>query len=59
MDQDDNRSASSLDRHDGNPVQSGANSSADGDRLFLDNTWDISDRETDGGHVAIKSSRSE
>lgn len=54
MDSEDNRSDGSLDRHDGQPVESGAHSSADGDRIFLDSTWKISERG-DGGHTAVKS----
>lgn len=54
MDSEDNRSDGSLDRHDGQPVESGAHSSADGDRIFLDSSWKISDRG-DGGHTAVKS----
>jgi hypothetical protein len=34
-------------------VADGANADASGERIFLDDSWSISDRE-DGGHVAVK-----
>jgi hypothetical protein len=44
---------SSLERQDGQEVAKGANADASGERIFLDDSWTISDRK-DGGHVAVK-----
>src|SRR5436305_885354 len=56
MPRDDDRAPSRLERTDGNEVAEGANADATGERIFLDESWSISDRE-DGGHVAVKHDR--
>jgi EmrB/QacA subfamily drug resistance transporter len=47
------RAPSMLERTDGHEVADGANADASGERIFMDESWSISDRE-DGGHVAVK-----
>jgi hypothetical protein len=49
----DDRAPSKLERTDGKEVAEGANADASGERIFLDDSWSISDRD-DGGHVAVK-----
>jgi hypothetical protein len=53
MGKDKDRAPSKLERTDGQEVADGANADASGERIFLDDSWSISDRE-DGGHVAVK-----
>jgi hypothetical protein len=50
---DKDRAPSKLERTDGAEVADGANADATGERIFLDDSWSISERE-DGGHVAVK-----
>jgi hypothetical protein len=53
MGKDEDRAPSKLERTDGQEVADGANADASGERIFLDESWSISERE-DGGHVAVK-----
>jgi hypothetical protein len=53
MGRNEDRAPSKLQRTDGQEVAEGANADSSGERIFLDGSWSISERE-DGGHVAVK-----
>jgi hypothetical protein len=53
MGKHEDRAPSKLERTDGQEVADGANADARGERIFLDDSWSISER-ADGGHVAVK-----